>query len=223
MKRVIITICSIAILALGLFLIYTCLNPKAKDLFDDIINNNSDKNVEEYKKDDYFSSYLFSDIDYDEYSSINENVKISIWNNVLNINDVEIESISYLFGEYAIYDNTLLVMIYRNDKFENRIMEYNLNTGEFAFISELNDARVFISDYISFDKAGVSIVSTYISNGFLKVGKKKENICDLKKYKGYVAFENIVNYNKASYLLDTSEVVRELTLDDYKLANDICK
>lgn len=216
MRKLLVSLCSIAVIIIGLTFIDKLLKP-------DIVLEERPKTTESFADYDLYNfgdNFKTISINTKTFVDCNvDGVNLTYNNSYLTINEKEIADVTYLYSYFAIYGESLIVLGYTKDN-TNYLYGYNYKTGEEKFITTYKEMLIDFKQEIIFEEVGIIVNFTFIKDN--KHLKYKNDLCTIKDTDITVNRAVEYFYDSNTKFIGNNEELYSINLYSYLQKNNIC-
>lgn len=218
MKKIIVIVISLIIISISLMFINKLLNPREEK----VEEKNTTVSYGEYSLfnfDDNVNVYSLKDPS--NFHILVQNINLDYQDGNILIVDKEFDEVLKVYSYFAIYDDSVVVMAYKDINNYSHIVIYNTYLKELDIIDELDSFYVNIDEDIIFENIGIIVNTSKIFEN--KLMGTNTNICKIKDKNMTINQTYEIYYDMNNKKFTKNEVLYSTNLYSYINNNNLCK
>lgn len=219
MKKIIVAVISLLIIGISMLFINKLLNPdnesevveeKTTMSYGEYFLFNFDTNVNVYSLKDPSNFHLFV-----------QSINIDYQDDSIIISDKEFDEVLSVYSYFAIYDDAVVVMAYKDINNYSHIVIYNTYLKELDIIDKVDSFYIDIDEDIIFENIGIIVNTSKVFDN--KLRETNMNICKIKDKNMIVNQTFEIYYDKNTKKFTKNEGLYSTNLYSYINQNNLCK
>lgn len=216
MKKIIIGLLSILLIVIGIYSIIKIMHIDIIEDDEEVINYVLFNEGTNYK------SYSFNGINLKREMIDIEDKTLYFKDNVLYVGIKEIGKVRDVFSNFAIYDNRILVMFFRDADFKYNILEYDYYANDYRLISNIDGYNVDLDDGCYFEDAGYTVNLSLVRDDKIYYAGKEIDVCNYKDQSLVISKGMEMLYDSESRTFPNQEEFNTVNVALFKELYDSC-
>lgn len=219
MKKVVVMFMSLIIIGIGLFFIRRLLNP---DNEVPTLEENTTISYGDYELFNFDTNFnVYSLKDTSDFHILVQNINIDYQDGNMFIADKAFDEVLNVYSYFAIYNNSVVVMAYKDINGYAYLIMYDTYTRELDIIDKIDGFYVDIEENVIFENLGIIVNTSKIQDNKL-IGTNND-ICKIKDQGMIVNQTYEVYYDPNTKKFTREESLYSLNLYSYLNNNNLCK